>query len=159
MDVKTDKANQKTNVLLPTIMGFVGVIVGSVLTFYFSGILWDRQKLFYVNDSLTRKQFELIDRLSKLNGQQPGIQELWINHLKDIPNNTVLSEKLGGYRGEYSSVVFQSSFYFGDKTNEIARKIASLKEPWWEKPREDYDLLLYSMRDDMITQIKRTVKN
>ena len=126
-ELRKNMSNQQPSTLwrdilicaLGAIASLGGVMLSGTMELNRENNTWTRS---YKNEIL-EKRIEIIDRTAKIFGKSPGISELWGKHLKDVFSHNEnkidkdLTEKLTEYQGEFQSVIYLASMYFGPKTN------------------------------------------
>lgn len=111
--------------------------------------------------STLSKRLEILEKSTRIFGKSPGIQDLWMTYRENInkTNNTALSKELAEYQGEFQTVIWLASIYFGQHTKDSIAKMSSHEGPWWNKPKALQDSFIAAMREELYLDIEHIAKN
>lgn len=122
--------------LLSPIIGFTGVIVGVLISSFFSYCQFNYQQETEKEKMIIQKRIDLIEKTSKLIGMNPGMIDLFNEYKKQVfgnKNYVQNSEKLLQYNAEYNSTILLVSMFFGKEVRNIIHSYSEKSGPYWEK--------------------------
>lgn len=148
------------DIILPLALGLLGILgtLGGVLiTNYQNSVNEKESRLYAYQTKIIEKRINIIDRAAKIFGKSPGLQDIW----KEYDNTTrkdkldqLIVDKLTEAQGEFQSIIFLSSVYFGPKTQQALKDLGETPGPWWTKPKEKQDNFVSSMALEINYEIK-----
>ncbi|PKN18896.1 MAG: hypothetical protein CVU71_08875 [Deltaproteobacteria bacterium HGW-Deltaproteobacteria-6] len=159
-------------IIIPIIVGLVGVsgTLGGVMI---ANRHYDRvartQVAINMETFLFQQRLKVIERAANIFGKIPGIEDIWTEYLQNtkFEKNGVfkapvpLAEKLADYQGEFDSVIYLASIYFGPKTRAAITALSNEKEPWWKKKKENRNAFMAALVEELalgINHIPKTLK-
>lgn len=149
-------------VIIPVITGIIGVF-GTLAGVYLSNKLiskdMQRKCAIELETTVINQRVEIIKKATNIFGKVPGILELWLHYLemnkdkeRELPLEII--EKLAAYRGEFESVMYMASLYFGPKTKLAIQELSDEEVPWWSKSKEKQDAFKVAMVQELGFAIK-----
>ncbi|WP_408941504.1 hypothetical protein ACJYUN_16180 [Klebsiella pneumoniae] len=139
------------------LFGILGTLGGVLITNHQNSINEKESRLYAYQTKIIEQRISLVDRAAKIFGKSPGLQDVWKEYIDTVKNDKVdqlIVDKLTEAQGEFQSIIFLSSVYFGPKTQQALKDLDAYPGPWWTKPKEKQDNLVSSMALEINYEIK-----
>ncbi len=139
------------DIILPlalALLGILGTLGGVLITNYQNSVNQKESRLYEYQTKIIEQRIILVDRAAKIFGKSPGLQDIWKEHLDMIKQGKVdqlVVDKLTDAQGEFQSVIYLSSIYFGPKTQQALKDFNEIPGPWWTKSKDKQDNFVSSM--------------
>ncbi|HHD7487392.1 TPA: hypothetical protein ACOVI5_002028 [Klebsiella oxytoca] len=139
------------DIILPlalALLGILGTLGGVLITNYQNSVNEKESRLYEYQTKIIEQRIILVDRTAKIFGKSPGLQDIWEGHLDMIKKGKVdqlVVDKLTDAQGEFQSIIYLSSVYFGPKTQQALKDFDEAPGPWWTKPKDKQDNFVSSM--------------
>jgi len=139
------------DIILPlalALLGILGTLGGVLITNHQNSVNEKQSRLYAYQTKIIEQRINLVDRAAKIFGKSPGLQDVWkeyINMMGKGKFDQLVVDKLTDAQGEFQSIIFLSSVYFGPKTQQALKDFDETPGPWWTKPKEKQDNFVSSM--------------
>ncbi|MEL5357824.1 hypothetical protein PTR06_00490 [Serratia ureilytica] len=139
------------DIILPFALAFLGILgtLGGVLiTNYQNSVNEKESRLYEYQTKIMEQRIILVDRAANIFGKSPGLQDIWKRHLDMMEKGSIdqlIVDKLTDAQGEFQSIIYLSSIYFGPKTQQALKDFDENPGPWWTKPKDKQDNFVSSM--------------
>lgn len=148
------------DIILPlalALLGILGTLGGVVITNHQNSVNEKESRLYAYQTKIIEQRINLVDRAAKIFGKSPGLQDVWKEYIKMMEKGKVdqsIIDKLTDAQGEFQSIIYLSSVYFGPKTQKALKDFDETPGPWWTKPKEKQDNFVSSMALEISYGIK-----
>lgn len=139
--------------LTTTVIGAASALLGVILGNIMDSNRFDTQKSFEIKNQVLNQRIIILDRAASIFGMSPGISDYWDEYLRtkfSKGNQPVeIIGKLTEYQGEFQSVVWLASVYFGPKTKAAIDSLGNEVGPWWTKSKARQDAFMAAMFEEL----------
>ncbi|MCY4767005.1 hypothetical protein [Klebsiella aerogenes] len=139
------------------LIGVAGTLAGVMVTNN-QNVENDKSAQIYTYQSkIIDQRIKLIDRAANIFGKSPGLQDTFKEYSNGLSKGEIeqpVIDKITDAQGEFQSVVFLASVYFGPKTQKALKDLSDINAPWWAKPKVLQDNLIMAMTTEIDYKIK-----
>ena len=139
------------------LIGVAGTLAGVMVTNNQSVENDKSTRIYTYQSKIIDQRINLIDRAANIFGKSPGLQDTFKEYSDGFSKGKIeqsVIDKITDAQGEFQSVVFLASVYFGPKTQKALKDLSDINAPWWAKPKALQDNLIVSMTAEIDYNIK-----
>ncbi|HHU4044521.1 TPA: hypothetical protein ACUB6H_000061 [Enterobacter cloacae] len=158
---KKEKISYLKDIVIPitlSLFGILGTLGGVLIANHQSSVNEKESRHYVYQTKIIEQRINIVDRAARIFGKSPGLQDTFNEYIKVIAKGDKLdkdaTQQLTEAQGEFQSIIYLSTIYFGPKTREALKELGEAPGPWWQKPKEKQDNLVSAMASEINYDIK-----